>query len=126
MFSNDCRHTLQRKDVEKQVTVALQFNSHKLVQKLFHNLHIIFSNSLMGCEVIFRIVKQVTGFLLSKHCKNMHVVKQLIWKFIDIFPNQALNFLNIFIEHGKIIANHTKSINRISQLLCRNVIVEQL
>ena len=126
MFSNDCRHTLQRKDVEKQVTVALQFNSHKLVQKLFHNLHIIFSNSLMGCEVIFRIVKQVTGLLLSKHCKNMHVVKQLIWKFIDIFPKQALNFLNIFIEHGKIIANHTKSINRISQLLCRNVIVEQL
>ena len=25
-------------------------------------------------------------------------------KFIDIFPNHVLNFLNIFTEHGKIIA----------------------
>ena len=30
------------------IIVAIQFNSHKSVQKLFHNFHIIFSNSLMG------------------------------------------------------------------------------
>ena len=59
---------------------------------------------------------------MSNLCKN--VVKKLIWKFTDIVPNQVLNFLNIFTEHGKIIADYTKSIERISQLLCRNNIVE--
>ena len=54
------------------------------------------------------------------------IVKKLIWKFIDIFPNQVLNFLNIFTEHRKIIADYTKSIGRISQLICRSVIVERL
>ena len=34
------------------VTEHQQFNSHKSVQKLFHNLHTIFSNSLMGFKVI--------------------------------------------------------------------------
>ena len=66
----------------------------------------------------------MTGLLLSNLCKN--IVKKSIWKFIDIFPNQVLNFLNIFTEHGKIIADDTESIERISQLLCRNVIVERL
>ena len=33
------------------IIVALQFNSHKSVQKLFHNLHIIFTNSLRGLNV---------------------------------------------------------------------------
>ena len=66
----------------------------------------------------------MTGLLLSDLDKN--IVKKLIWKFIDIFPNQVLNFLNIFTQHGKIIADYTKSIERISQLLCRNVIVEGL
>ena len=37
------------------VTVALQFNSHKSAQKLFHNLRIIFSNSLMGFTVICQL-----------------------------------------------------------------------
>ena len=60
------------------------------------------------------IVRQVTGLLLSNLCKN--IVKKLIWKFIDIFLNQVLNFLNIFTEHGKIIADYTKGIERISQL----------
>ena len=55
-----------------------------------------------------RIVRQVTGLFLSNLCKN--IVKKLIWKFIDIFPNQVLNFLNIFTEHGKIIADYTKTI----------------
>ena len=64
------------------------------------------------------------GLLLSNLCKN--IVKKSIWKFIYIFPNQVLNFLNILTEHGKIIADNTKSIERISQLLCRNVIVERL
>ena len=68
------------------------------------------------------IVRQVTGLLLSNLCKNL--VKKLIWKFIDIFLNQVLSFLNIFTEHGKIIVDYTKSIERISQLLCGNVIVE--
>ena len=54
------------------------------------------------------------------------IVKKSIWKFIDIFPSQILNFLNIFTEHGKIIADYTKRIERISQLLCWNVIVERL
>ena len=62
--------------------------------------------------------------MLSNPCNNM--VKKSIWKFIDIFPNQVLNFLNIFIEHGKIIADYVKSMERISKLLCRNVIVERL
>ena len=54
------------------------------------------------------------------------MVKKSIWKFVDIFSNQVLNFLNIFTEHGKIIADYTKSIERISQMLCRSVIVERL
>ena len=54
----------------------------------------------------------------------MRTVKKSIWKFTDIFSNQVLNFLNIFTERGKIIADYTKSIERISQLLCGNVIVE--
>ena len=61
---------------------------------------------------------------MSNLCEN--IVKKSIWKFIDIFPNQVLNFLNIFTEHGKIIADYIKSIKRISQVLCRNVIVERL
>ena len=72
----------------------------------------------------FRIVRQMPGLLLSNLCKN--IVKKSIRKFIYIFPNQVLNFLNILTEHGKIIADNTKSIERISQLLCRNVIVERL
>ena len=36
-----------------------------------------------------------------------NIVKTLIWQFIDIFPNQVLDFLNIFTEHGKIIADYT-------------------
>ena len=119
--------------------------SHKSVQKLFHNLHIIFSNSLIGFKVICHLEKEplkglanvqeifsktiswvidlqlwcqehLTGLLLSNLCKN--IVKKLIWKFVDIFLNQVLNFLNIFTEHGNIIAGYTKSIERISQLLC--------
>ena len=62
--------------------------------------------------------------LLSNLCKN--TVKKLIWKFIDLYPNQVFNFLNIFCEHEKKIADYTKSIERISQLLCRNVVVEKL
>ena len=68
----------------------------------------------------------MTSLLLSYLCKNIHVVKKLIWKFIDIFPNQFLNFLNMFSEQGKINADNTKNSERISQLLCRNIIVEQL
>ena len=39
-------------------TVAVQFNSHKSVQKLFHNLHRVFSNSLMGFKVICQLEKE--------------------------------------------------------------------
>ena len=74
--------------------------------------------------LLYYIVRQVTGLLLSNLCKN--IVKKSIWNFIDIFPNQVLNFLNIFTEHGKIIADFTNSIERISKLLFRNVIVERL
>ena len=63
----------------------------------------------------------MTGLLLSNLCKNIHVGKKSTWKFIDIFPNKVLNFLNILTEHEKIIADYTKSIEIISQLLCRNV-----
>ena len=45
-----------------------------------------------------RIVRQLTGLLLSNLCKI--IVKKLIWKFIDTFPNRVLNFLNIFTENG--------------------------
>ena len=75
--------------------------------------------------LFIRVVRQVTDLLLSDLCKN--IVKKSIWKFINIFPNEVLNSLNIFTELGKIIAGYTKSIERISQLLCRNVItVERL
>ena len=37
----------------------------------------------------------MTGLLLNNICENID--KKSIWKFIDIFPNQVLNFLNIFI-----------------------------
>ena len=57
-------------------------------------------------------------------CKN--IVKKLILKFIGIFPSQVLNFLNIFTEHGKIIVDYTKSKERSSKMLCRNVIVLRL
>ena len=59
------------------------------------------------------IVRQVTNLLLSNRFKN--IFKKSIWTFIDIFPNQVLNFLSIFTEHGKIVADYTKSIERISQ-----------
>ena len=65
----------------------------------------------------------MTGLLLSNLYKN--IVKKSIWKLIDIFPNQVLNFLKIFTEHGRVIADYTKSIERFSQLLCWNVIVER-
>ena len=58
---------------------------------------------------------------LSNLCKN--IVKKLFWKFTGIFQNQVINFLNTFTEHGKIIADYTKSMERNSKLLCRNVIV---
>ena len=40
------------------VTVSIQSNSHKSVLKLFHNLPIIFSNSLMGFRVICQLEKE--------------------------------------------------------------------
>ena len=40
------------------VTGSLQFNSHKSVPKLFHNLYIIVSNSLMGFKVICPLEKE--------------------------------------------------------------------
>ena len=40
------------------LTVALQFNSHKSVQKLFHNLNIIVLKSLMGFKVICQFEKE--------------------------------------------------------------------
>ena len=40
------------------LTLALQFNSHKSVQKLFPNLHIIFPNSLMGFKVMCQLEKE--------------------------------------------------------------------
>ena len=78
------------------------------------------SIDIIECYYI-RIVRQVTGLLLSNLGRN--IVKKSIWKFIGIFQNQVLNFLNIFNEHGKINVYCTKSIERISQLLSRNVIV---
>ena len=54
-----------------------------------------------------RIVRQMTGLLSSNLCKK--IVKKSIWKFTDMFPNQVPNFLNIFTEHGNIIADYTKS-----------------
>ena len=41
-------------------------------------------------------MRQVTGLLLSNFCKK--IVKKLIWKFNEIFPNQVLNFLNILTD----------------------------
>ena len=38
--------------------MSLQFNSHKSVQKLFHNMLIIFSNSLMGFKIICQLEKE--------------------------------------------------------------------
>ena len=66
----------------------------------------------------------MTDLLLSNLCKN--IVKKWIRKFINIFSNKVLNCLDIFIEHWKIIADYTKSIERSSKPLCTNVIVERL
>ena len=44
---------------QRGFTVALKFNSRKSVQKLFHNLHIIFSNSLMGVKVVCQLKKEI-------------------------------------------------------------------
>ena len=66
----------------------------------------------------------MAGLLLSNLSNN--IGKKLIWRFVDIFQNQVLNFLDIFTEHGKIIASYTKNIERTSKMLCRNVIVERL
>ena len=65
------------------------------------------------------------SFLGEKHCNMFNANKEFLLYCI-VFPYQVLNFLNIFTEHGKIITNYTKSIERISQLLCGNVIVERL
>ena len=78
---------------------------------------------IIWCYYI-KTARQVTGLLLSNLYSN--IVQKLIWKLTDIFPNQVLNFLNVFTEHGKIIADYTASIERISQLLCGNVIVDGL
>ena len=67
----------------------------------------------------------MTGQLLSNFCKNIYR-QEVDLEVHDIFSKQVLNFLDIFTEHGKIIADYTKSIERISQRLCRNVIVERL
>ena len=42
----------------QEVIKALQFTSHKSVQKLFHNWHIIFLNSLMGFTVTCHLEKE--------------------------------------------------------------------
>ena len=39
--------------------VAVQFNSHKSVQKLFRNWHITFSNSLMGLKLFVNLRKNL-------------------------------------------------------------------
>ena len=46
------------KIVTDTFAVALQFNSHKSVQTLFHNLHMIFSNLLMDFKVICQLEKE--------------------------------------------------------------------
>ena len=38
--------------------MSLQCNSHKSVQKLFHNLHTIFSNPLVGFKVLCQLEKE--------------------------------------------------------------------
>ena len=103
-----------------------------MLKKYFHKLFLWRQTYSKGVTDIYthylmyyiRIVRQVTGLLLSNLCQN--IIKKLIRKFTDIFPNQVLSFLNIFTEQGKIIADYTKSIEIISQLLCRNLIVERL
>ena len=46
--------------------------------------------------------------------------------FREILVDKVFNFLNIFTEHRKIIADYTKSTERSSKLLCTNAIVERL
>ena len=56
------QHTKRLHNSERErstcVTVSSQFHSHKSVQKLFHNLHIIFSKSLMGVKIICQLEKE--------------------------------------------------------------------
>ena len=47
-----------------RLTVVLQFNSHKSVQNLFHNMHIIVSNSFMGFKVICQLETEPLKFFL--------------------------------------------------------------
>ena len=65
----------------------------------------------------------MTGLLLSNVYKN--IVMKLISKFIDMFPNKVLNFLNIFTEHGKIIIQkHRKKFKAaLQECYCRVTII---
>ena len=61
-------------------TVALKFYSHKSVQLVFYNLHIIFSNSLMGFKVICQLEKEPLKGLASGQeifSKTISLVKDL-------------------------------------------------
>ena len=49
----------------KIITVAVQFNSHKSFQKLFHNLHVVFSNSFSNSLMDFKVMCQVEKELLK-------------------------------------------------------------
>ena len=109
------------KESLKGLATVLEVFSLTISVTVLRGVKNIYTHYLMH---YIRIVRQVTGLLLNNLCKN--TAKKSIWKFTDIFPNEILNFLNVFFEHGKIIADYTKNIERISQLLCRNVIVERL
>ena len=62
-----------------------------------------------------RFVRQVVGLLWCIPGKN--IVKKSIWKFIGIFPDQVLNFLNVFSELGKIQKKHRNNFTTVGMLL---------
>ena len=63
--------------------------SHKSVQKLFHNLHIIFSNSLMGFKVICHLEKEPLKGLANVQeifSKTISLVIDLQWRCQEHLP----------------------------------------
>ena len=72
-------------------TVALQFNSHKSVQELFHNLHIFFSNSLN--------VFKVTCQLEKEPLKGLASGQEIFFKTISLVKTYSKGVKNIYPVH---------------------------
>ena len=70
--------------------VALHFHSHKSVKKLFHNLHIIFLNPLMGFKVICQLEKEPLKRLANVQEIAGNGTPQSLWILLKTMPDAGL------------------------------------